>query len=80
MRNNYLFQQDYELTTSAHQGSKLSIEINVSKYRNIPKENLLPSTQNLKLGQFTFQHDNDPKHKAKATLEWLLNKKTNVLE
>ena len=40
------------------------------KYRKIPKENLLPSARKLKLGRkFTFQHDNDPKHTVKATLE-----------
>ena len=52
-----------------------------AKYRKIPEENLLPSTRKLKLGRkFTFQHDNDPKHSAKATLEWLRNKEINVLE
>ena len=45
-------------------------------YRKIPEENLLPSARKLKLGRkFTFQLDNDPKHTAKATLEWLRKKK-----
>ena len=51
------------------------------KYRKIQKKNLLSSARNMKLGwKFTFQHDNDPKHAAKAPLEWLRNKKINVLE
>ena len=46
-----------------------------TKYRRILDENLLDSAMNLNLGRrFTFQEDNDPKHKAQATLEWL-NKK-----
>ena len=52
-----------------------------SKIQKNPTENLLPSARKLKLGQkFTFQHDNDPKHTAKATLEWLRKKQINILE
>ena len=51
-----------------------------AKYTRILDENLFESAMNLKLGRrFTFQ-DNDLKHKAKATLEWLNKKKINVLE
>ena len=48
-------------------------------YRRILDENLLESAMNLNLHRrFTFQQDNDPKHKA--TMEWLNKKKINVLE
>ena len=47
------------------------------KYRRILDENLLESAMNLKLGRrFIFQQDNDPKHEAKTTLEWLNKNKT----
>ena len=50
-------------------------------WRKILEENLLPSARKLKVGRkFTFQHDKDLKHTAKAPLEWLRNKKINVLE
>ena len=69
--------------SSAGTGALVRIEekMDGAKYRKIREENLLPSARKLRLEQkFTFQHDNDLKHTAKATLEWLKNKKINVLE
>ncbi len=43
--------------------------------------NLLPSVKALKMGRgWVFQHDNDPKHTARATKEWLCKKHFKVLE
>ena len=50
-------------------------------YRQILGENLLPSARALKMGRgWVFQHDNDPKHTAKATKAWLKKKHIKVLE
>ncbi|KAI4872913.1 hypothetical protein NFI96_005295 [Prochilodus magdalenae] len=50
-------------------------------YRKILSDNLLPSTRTLKMGRgWVFQHDNDPKHTAKATKEWLKKKHIKVME
>ncbi|CDQ73216.1 unnamed protein product [Oncorhynchus mykiss] len=50
-------------------------------YREILANNLLPSVRALKIGRgWVFQHDNDPKHTAKATKEWLHKKHLKVLE
>lgn len=50
-------------------------------YRQILADNLLPSVRALKMGRgWVFQHDNDPKHTAKATKEWLRKKHLKVLE
>ena len=52
-----------------------------TRYRKFLEDHLLPSARKLKLGQkFTFQHDIDPKHTDKTTLEWLRNKMINVPE
>ena len=67
--------------SSARTGALVRIErkMDGEKSRQILEENLLPSARKMKLGRnFTFQHDNDPKHIAKATLEWLRNQTINV--
>ena len=69
--------------SAAGTGRLVRIEgkMNGAKYRKILDENLLQSAQDLRLGQmFTFQQDNDLKHKAKTTQEWLRDKSLNVLE
>jgi hypothetical protein len=69
--------------SAAGTGRLVRIEgkMNGAKYREILDENLLQSTQDLKLGRrFTFQKDIEPKHTAKTMQEWLWDKSLNVLE
>ena len=58
--------------SAAGTGRLVRIEgkMNGAKYRDILDDNLLQSAQNLR--RFTIQQDNNPKHTAKTTQEWLL--------
>ena len=65
--------------TSAGAGKLVRIEgmMDGAKYREI----LFQSSRDLRLGRrFTFHQNNDPKHTAKATLDWFKGKHLNVLE
>ncbi|KAG2467625.1 TCB1 transposase, partial [Polypterus senegalus] len=56
-------------------------KMTVAMYRDILDENLLQSALDLRLRRrFIFQQDNDPKHTAKISKEWLQDNSVNVLE
>ncbi|KAK1788828.1 hypothetical protein P4O66_002638 [Electrophorus voltai] len=55
--------------------------MNGAMYSRILNENLLASARTLKIGRgWVFQHDNDPKHMAKATKECLKKDHIKILE
>ncbi|KAK3525905.1 hypothetical protein QTP70_010959 [Hemibagrus guttatus] len=55
--------------------------MNGAMYREILSKKLLPSARALKMKRgWVFQHDNDPKHTARAMKEWLRKKHFKVLE
>lgn len=55
--------------------------MNGAMYCKILSDNLLASARTLKMGRgWVFQHDNDPKHTAKETKEWLHKKHIKVME
>ncbi|KAK3561480.1 hypothetical protein QTP86_003902 [Hemibagrus guttatus] len=55
--------------------------MNGAMYREILSKNLLPSARTSKMKRgWVFQHDNDPKHTARATKVWLRKKHFKVLE
>src|SRR5262249_55438079 len=51
-------------------------------YQSIFKDEFLGTLDwyGLDRGDVVFQHDNDPKHTANSTREWLREKQVNVLE
>ncbi|CAJ0950757.1 unnamed protein product [Ranitomeya imitator] len=55
--------------------------MNGAMYLEILSANLLPSARALKMKHgWVFKHDNDPKHTARVTKEWLHKKHMKVLE
>ncbi|KAI4880211.1 hypothetical protein NFI96_003064 [Prochilodus magdalenae] len=69
---------------SAHRTGRLHCvkeKMTGAMYWEILGNNLLPSVRALKMGRgWVFQHDNDPKHTARITKEWLRKKHIKVLE
>ncbi|KAG2457038.1 TCB1 transposase, partial [Polypterus senegalus] len=69
--------------SAAGTGSLVRIKgkMTAAMYRDILDENLLQSALDLRLGQrYIFQQDNDPKHTAKISKEWLQDNSVNVLK
>ena len=69
--------------SSAGTGKLVRIEgmMDGAKYRKIVEKPVFSLPRDVILGwRFTFQQDYDPKHVAKATLEWFMGKHLNVLE
>ena len=54
--------------------------MNAAKYIRIFSQYMLPSARRLIGSDFIFQQDNDPKHTAKATKNFMNSKNIRVLE
>lgn len=60
---------------------KVEGKMNAARYQQILEENLHSSARKLRMGRtWMFQHDNNPKHKAKSTCHWLQQNRVKVLE
>ncbi|KAG2464862.1 TC1A transposase, partial [Polypterus senegalus] len=60
---------------------RIKQKMTAAMYRDILDENLLQSALDLRLGRrFIFQQDNNPKHTAKISKEWLQDNPVNVHE
>ncbi|KAI4890520.1 hypothetical protein NFI96_010035, partial [Prochilodus magdalenae] len=73
----------YSLIMSSGPGRLVRVHerMNGAMYCEILGANLLPSARAMKMKRgWVFQHDNDPKHTARATKEWLRKKHFKVLE
>lgn len=91
---NEAYDEKYTIPTVKHGGGSLMFwgcgtgnlvkidgKMNAVCYQKILEQNLHSSARNLRMGHiWTFQHDNDPKHKAKSTCHWLQQNKVKVLE
>lgn len=89
---NKAYDERYTIPTVKHGGGSLMFWgcvsykgtgnlMNAACYQKILEQNLHLSARKLRMGRtWTFQHDNDPKHKAKSTCHWLQQNKVKVLE
>ena len=74
---------EHTISSSAGTAKLVRIDgkIEGAKYRAISEENLMQSAKDLRLGRrCIFQHDNDPKHTARVTMEWFRSKHVYVLQ
>ena len=69
---------------SAKGVGKISVtdgKMNAQKYKQILRENLMSSVESLELpSDYIFQQDNNPKHTAKSTKNWLSENNFNVFQ
>ncbi|KAK3531021.1 hypothetical protein QTP70_007870 [Hemibagrus guttatus] len=74
-------QEDSERAGGPGNLIKVNGTMKKEQYIKILNNNIRQSAEKLGLGhQWTFQHDNDPKHTAKVVKKWLADKNINVLQ